>query len=486
MPCTTVLVGRKASNDGSTIIGRTDDGHFDVKKMVVVDPKTVKRTYTSKIEHLTIELPEYPMRYTACPSVSEEKGVWAASGINAANVAITATETITTNPRVQGADPLVKYQPKKGRNTKEVPGGISEEDIVTVVLPYIKSAKEGVKRLAGLIEKYGTSEMNGIAFSDEKDIWWMETIGGHHWIARRVPEDRVVIMPNQFGMDEFDFNDAFGKKKDFMCSADLKEFVRDNFLDLNNDGNFNPRNVFGSRRDHDHVYNTPRAWSMGRYLCPTSIDWDGPDADYTPESDDIPWSFVPERKLAPEDVKTMLSLHFQGTPYDPYSASAEKKGIYRSIGINRTGVTPICQIRGYMPDELKGVEWICFASSTFAASLPVYTNVSKLPKYLTDVTLDVTTENFHWASRLLGCLADPCFGESILAVQRYQEGIASQGRRIMNEYDKKMAASLKFDLLEEANEKLCEMARKETTEVLNEVVGISAARMKNGYNRSDN
>ena len=56
----------------------------------------------------------------------------------------------------------------------------------------------------------------------------------------------------------------------------------------------------------------------------------------------------------------------------------------------------------------------------------------------------------------------------------------------MNEYDKKMTVSGKFDLLEEANEKLCEMARKETTEVLNEVVGISAARMKNGYNRSDN
>ena len=171
MPCTTVLVGRKASNDGSTIIGRTDDGHFDVKKMIVVDPKTIKRKYTSKIEHLTIELPEEPLRYTACPSVDEEKGIWAASGINAANVAITATETITTNPRVMGADPLVCYQPKQGRNTKEVPGGISEEDIVTLVLPYIRSAREGVTRLAGLIEKYGTSEYNGIAFSDEKDIW---------------------------------------------------------------------------------------------------------------------------------------------------------------------------------------------------------------------------------------------------------------------------------------------------------------------------
>ena len=39
MPCTTVLVGRKASNDGSTMIARTDDGHFGVKKMIVTEPK---------------------------------------------------------------------------------------------------------------------------------------------------------------------------------------------------------------------------------------------------------------------------------------------------------------------------------------------------------------------------------------------------------------------------------------------------------------
>ena len=43
MPCTTLLVGRKASNDSSTMISRTDDGHFDVKKMIVVEPKDQKR-----------------------------------------------------------------------------------------------------------------------------------------------------------------------------------------------------------------------------------------------------------------------------------------------------------------------------------------------------------------------------------------------------------------------------------------------------------
>ena len=38
MPCTTILVGAKASNDGSTMIARTDDGHYDVKKLIVVNP----------------------------------------------------------------------------------------------------------------------------------------------------------------------------------------------------------------------------------------------------------------------------------------------------------------------------------------------------------------------------------------------------------------------------------------------------------------
>ena len=52
MPCTTVLVGKKASNDGSTMIARTDDGHFDVKKMVVVNPKQQPKKYKIVLSHL--------------------------------------------------------------------------------------------------------------------------------------------------------------------------------------------------------------------------------------------------------------------------------------------------------------------------------------------------------------------------------------------------------------------------------------------------
>lgn len=95
MPCTTILVGKKASYDGSTMIARTDDGFFDVKKTIVVHPKDQKKEYKSVIGHCSVTLPDDPMRYTACPSVDPKNGIWAASGINEANVGMTATETIT-------------------------------------------------------------------------------------------------------------------------------------------------------------------------------------------------------------------------------------------------------------------------------------------------------------------------------------------------------------------------------------------------------
>lgn len=486
MPCTTVLVGKKASNDGSTMIARNDDGFFDVKKLVVVNPDKQPRKYHCVISHLDVELPDNPLRYTSTPNVDTKYGVWAANGINEANVGMTATETITSNPRVLGADPLVRYQKAETRRGKDVPGGIGEEDLVVLVLPYIRSAREGVLRLGALLEQYGTYESNGIAFNDENEVWWLETIGGHHWIARKVDDDEVVVMPNQFGLDRFDFADAFGAKEANLCSADLREFIADHHLDLNWEG-FNPRNCFGSSSDSDHIYNTPRAWFMGRYLNPTKYRWEGEHADFTPESDNIPWSFIPERKVTVEDVKYLLSAYYQGTPYNPYThVDTGKRGMYRSIGINRTGTMAVLQIRSDVPDPLKGVEWICFGSTSFDTVMPVYTGVSKLPKYLTDVTSDVNTDNFYWSSRLIGALVDPHYATAIVHVERYERAVMSQARALLNEYDRKMIESGTCDLMEEANEKLCAMVKKETTKTLNNVVLEASKGMKNGYNRGDN
>ena len=89
MACTTLLVGRLATNDGSTIV--------DPKKLVVVNHEDQPRTYTGVANHLTIELPDNPLRYTCTPHADPSNGVWAETGINAANVSMSATETISAN-----------------------------------------------------------------------------------------------------------------------------------------------------------------------------------------------------------------------------------------------------------------------------------------------------------------------------------------------------------------------------------------------------
>ena len=100
MPCTTLLIGKKASYDGSTIIARNEDspgGVFTPKKFVVIQPEDQPRHYRSVLSHVEIELPDDPMRYTSVPDATPKDGIWAEAGVNTANVAMSATETLTSN-----------------------------------------------------------------------------------------------------------------------------------------------------------------------------------------------------------------------------------------------------------------------------------------------------------------------------------------------------------------------------------------------------
>ena len=485
MPCTTILVGRNASHDGSTIIARNDDGGFEAKRILSHPAQEKPRTYKTVISHLTVELPGNAMAYTDCPNVGKTSGVWPACGINEANVAMTATETITSNARVVGADPYVRYQPKKGRN-KEVPGGIGEEDLVTLVLPYIRSAREGVLRTGALLEQYGTYEANGMAFSDAKEIWWLETIGGHHWIAKKVPDDRVVIMPNQFGLDHFDWADAYGAQEENLCPADLKEFVEKNHLALDQGDSFNPRLAFGSHADADHIYNTPRGWFMARYFLPRTYRWDGDNADFTPESNDIPWSFVPERKVAVEDVRYLLGSYYQGTPYDPYGKDPIYRGRYRTIGVPNSDVCGIMQIRGYLPEAVQGVQWLSMGGSGFTACFPVYAHVPQFPKYISGTTETVSTDSMYWHSRLIAALTDAHPGSALLFDERYVNAVMNRGQQVLCEYDEKIRQGASAQILEEANKKILDMVKEESDKALAQILKNASQHMKIRYHRGDN
>lgn len=531
MSCTTILVGKYASYDGSTIIARNEDsenGNFEPKRFVAVKASGQPRHYRSVESHVELELPANPLQYTMVPNADLSHGIWGEAGVNEANVSMSATETITTNERVLGADPFVELAAAKGEKGRadyepESAGGIGEEDFLTIVLPYVTTAREGVERLGSLLEQYGTYEMNGVAFSDADEIWWLETVGGHHWIAKRVPDEAYVTMPNQLGIDEFDLEDALGDQEGHMCSADLGEFIAFNHLDLcvEHTSPFNPRDAFGSHSDSDHVYNTPRAWYMQRFLNPYDEVWDGPDADHRPTSDDIPWARQPERKVTIEDVKYVLSSHYQGTAYDPYGALGDERTrhMFRPIGINRNSQLSVLQIRPYQPQANRAIQWMAYGSNAFNTLVPFFANVDATPKYLADTTARVTSENFYWENRIIGALCDSAFSENASAVERYQEKTGAEGHRIVTATDEQVArlagsaptspAEMPDDdvdddsldseeivgqmrnaevreILAAANQSMADWLKTETDKLLGTVLYNASMTMRNGFNRSDN
>ena len=100
--------------------------------------------------------------------------------------------------------------------------------------------------------------------------------------------------------------------------------------------------------------------------------------------------------------------------------------------------------------------------------------------------MDASTENFYWGSRLIGALADPWYGSCVQFIDRYHSAVATEGRRIVLEYTKKVAEGSDPKVLTEANDKLAKMAKEETTKTLNSVLREASVHMKNGYNRADN
>ncbi|MFR0600769.1 C69 family dipeptidase [Lactobacillus equicursoris] len=467
--CTTILVGKDATIDGSTMIARSEDGGSTIipEAFITVNPEEQPKHYQSVISKQKIDdedlLPN-PMRYTSAPDASGKHGVWAAAGINEATVAMTATETITTNSRIQGIDPLVEE------------GGLGEEDFVTLTLPYIKSAREGVKRLGYLVEKYGTYEMNGSAFADHDEVWYIETIGGHHWAARRIPDDAYVAAPNRLNIDFFDFKD----EENFMCSSDLLDLIEKYHLNPDYQG-YNLRHIFGSSTIKDAHYNNPRAWYIHRYFDP---EWEG-----TPADQDQPFITYAKKKISPEDIKFLESSHYQDTPYDVYSTTntdAEKK-LFRPIGINRNFETHILQIRNDVPEGLAGVQWLAFGPNTFNVFVPFYTNVTTTPaSFQTGPKFDLS--KIFWVNKLNAQLGDTNYKVYSALEQAFEEKTMAKLRKIENETDEAAKNLTGKDLqekLEEANQKMADLAYKASVDLTGEMVETGHGLMKLKYDLLD-
>ncbi|MEO1772238.1 C69 family dipeptidase [Candidatus Enterococcus ferrettii] len=455
--CTTLLVGKKASIDGSTLIARIEDcgSQPNPQRFVVVTPDQQPKQFKSAASGVEIILPEQPLRYTSTPDADSSYGVWGGAGINSANVAMTACETVTTNSRVLSIDPFYEK-------------GLGEADFVTTILPYITSAREGVLRLGELLEKYGTYESNGISFSDKDEIWYVETIGGHHWAAIRIPDDAYAIAPNRMNIDVYDFDDS-----NSLYSADLPDLIEKYQLNPDFEG-INLRHIFGSSTDKDAHYNNPRTWYIQKAFSPKTIE------NKSPEDQNLPFFCSPERKLSIEDIKWALSSHYQNTPFDPYGEGTEiEKKKYRSIGLNRNEETHVLQIRPDVPDEIAGIHWLAYGPNTFNSLVPFYANVDNTPQNYFSTPSEFDPTSIYWLTKLAALIGDSNFSLYSEMEQNFEKRIMIFCQSVHHDIEEKVnTRGFRSSDLSTVNQKMANYYYTELNVLLGEMVKLGTVHMK--------
>ena len=344
----------------------------------------------------------------------------------------------------------------------------------TIVLPYIHSAREGVQRLGSLLQQYGTYESNGIAFADKDEVWYFESIGGHHWAAIRIPDDAYVVAPNRFNITNFDF-----ASDDTMSSADLRDLIETYHLNPDPEG-YNLRHIFGSATIKDTRYNNPRAWYGQKYFNPEFYT--------TPIDQDLPFICRTNKKISIEDVKFVESSHYENTPYDVYGSlgTPAQKKLSRPIGINRNQELHILQIRNDVPAAIAGVHWLAFGPNTFNTVVPFYANVTDTPAAYRDTGDKFDVTKMYWLSNLLATFGDYDFSLFKDQEDAFEQKTVAACRHLQLETDKAVQDAKDIQAhLTAANEKMADLAMTNSNALLGQMVAAAAPNMKLAFKLQD-
>jgi dipeptidase len=303
------------------------------------------------------------------------------------------------------------------------------EQVQVFALQRCSTAREAVKLIGSLVEKYGFLPSCGgsesLCIADPRELWTMEicSVGpewtpesgqpGAIWVARRVPDDHVVVIANYFRIREFDL-----KSPDTLASPNvLKEAVDRGWYDPKGGRPFVWQEAYAPAIMEG---NLSRMWLVASTLAPSLKDWPkraladaaAPRTIYAQPFEGAafyPWSFKPEKKISVRDIIAFQRSAFEDTIYDmtwdpawmvpagggrfekspmasPY-ISADMEKVLR-VRHHRTiagqGYGMVAQLRSWLPDPVGGVYWVYVDNPKVGPYVPIYAGVSDVsPLYKT-------------------------------------------------------------------------------------------------------
>lgn len=403
--CTTLIVGRKMTADNSMIVARSEDWNSSVAKNLEIyrDTETGPTEFIALDSPFRCQLPAKALGYTALAPFSLP-GHWGSAGFNTAGVGMSATESIFSNDKALSVDPLVET-------------GVAENSVFNIVLPYIKTAREGVLRLGSLIEEHGIAEGFGIGFVDKDEIWYLETACGHRWLACRIPEDKYFVTGNQSRFREYNPQD----QDNYLASKDLIEFAEKHNLYDPKKGSFDFHEAYARDIKLDTTYNYPRVWGLQAMLSPAIQN------DVTQNT--FPVYAQAEKPITIKDMRKVFRFHYNGTEHDPYLNNNPKE-VYRPVSIFRTTQTHILHVRPELPTAIGEVNYVAMGMAALGVFIPFYQGMNDYIEAYTKGTDHSSSDSAYWKFRKVQVLGMTNFNRYAPLIQeRYAQFEAETDQR---------------------------------------------------------
>ena len=273
--------------------------------------------------------------------------------------------------------------------------------LIQIALERSKTAREAVKTMGELVNKYGyASEGESFSIADKDEVWVMEMIGkgaekGAVWIAVRIPDDAISGHANEPRIRKVNWKD----KENLMYSKDVISFARKRGYFNGKDEDFSFADAYG---EHDKATRRgcdARVWSYFRRFDPKADKYY---AWCAGESDEpMPLYIVPEKKVSLKDMQWSMRDHFEGTPFDmtqdvgagpnhvpyrwrpmEYEVDGKKYCMERAIATQQTGWSFVSQSRDWLPDPVGGVLWFGTDDTNTSVYMPFYCGMTEIPSQL--------------------------------------------------------------------------------------------------------
>ncbi len=390
-PCTNLLVGKKASTDGSTLISYAADSyalygelyHWPAKQY---HPGEMLKVYEWDSGKYLGEIPQVLQSYNVIGNMNEYQ------------LAIGET-TFGGRSELSDSTGIMDYG-----------------SLIYITLQRAKNAREAITVMTDLVKEHGyCSGGESFSIADPDEVWVMEMISkgtgnkGAVWVAVRIPDDCVSAHANQARIQQFPLNDP----KNCLYSPDVISFAREQGYFNGDDADFSFAQAYAPLDFGALRYCEARVWSFFNKVNKDMAQYVTYAQGKT--TDPMPLYIKPDRKLSAQDIQEMMRDHYEGTELDwrfdvgagpfnspyrwsplTYEVDSVEYCNERPIATQQTAFSFVAQMRSWLPNEVGGILWFGIDDAAQTVYYPFYCGHTETPHEMAIGNGDLL--NFSWTS----------------------------------------------------------------------------------------